>query len=143
MLSITKIPPGAMATENLTTSQMVVNRSASPYGAGWSIAGLQQIIFNASAVPVKVTNGQNAPELLASTGTNTWSGANYAISSCYYNSATFTYTRTYTDGTVVIFNSTGQETSVKDRNGNTTSYAYVPSGAAAGPCRRSPIRSGW
>ena len=131
-LSITKTKSGGMATENFTTTQMVVNRSASPYGDGWSIAGLQQIIFNASAVPVMVTDGQNAPELLTSTGTNTWAGASYDLSSFYYNSATFTYTRTYTDGTVVTFNSTGQETSVKDRNGNITSYAYVSSGTAAG-----------
>ena len=132
VLSITKNRPGAVATENLTTMQMVVNRSASPYGAGWSIAGLQQIIFNASAVPVMVTDGQNSPEQLGSTGTNTYAGAGYDLSSFYYNSATFTYTRTYTDGSVVTFNSTGQETSVADRNGNTTAYAYVTSGAAAG-----------
>ena len=42
------------------------------------------------------------------------------------------WTRTYPDGTVIQFNSSGQETSEADRNGNTTSYAYVTSGAAAG-----------
>ncbi len=132
VLSITKIRPGAMATENYTTSQMVLNRSTSPYGAGWSIAGLQQIIINGSGTPVMVTDGESVPEQLTSTGTNTYAGAAYDLSSFYYNSATYTYTRTYTDGTVVTFNSAGQETSVKDRNGNTTSFAYVSSGAAAG-----------
>jgi RHS repeat-associated protein len=43
-----------------------------------------------------------------------------------------TWTRTYPDGTVLQFNSAGRETSQTDRNGNTTSYAYVASGAAAG-----------
>ena len=43
-----------------------------------------------------------------------------------------TWTRTYPDGTVIQFNSSGQETSEADSNGNTTSYAYVTSGAAAG-----------
>ena len=43
-----------------------------------------------------------------------------------------TWTRTYPDGTVIQFNSSGQETSEADRNGNTTTYAYFTSGAAAG-----------
>ena len=42
------------------------------------------------------------------------------------------WTRTYPDGTVIQFNSSGQETSETDRNGNTFTYAYVTSGAAAG-----------
>ena len=43
-----------------------------------------------------------------------------------------TWTRTYPDGTVIQFNSSGQETSESDRNGNTFTYAYVTSGAATG-----------
>jgi RHS repeat-associated protein len=43
-----------------------------------------------------------------------------------------TWTRTYSDSTVLHFDSTGRETSSADRNGNTTSYAYVTSGPAAG-----------
>ena len=42
------------------------------------------------------------------------------------------WTRTYPDGTVIQFNSAGQETSETDRNGNAFDYAYVASGAAAG-----------
>ena len=42
------------------------------------------------------------------------------------------WTRTYPDGTVIQFNSSGQETSESDVNGNTFTYAYVTSGAAAG-----------
>ncbi len=42
------------------------------------------------------------------------------------------WTRTYPDGTVIQFNSSGQETSETDRNGNEFTYAYVASGAAAG-----------
>ena len=42
------------------------------------------------------------------------------------------WTRTYPDGTVIQFNSSGQEISQTDRNDNTTTYAYVASGAAAG-----------
>ena len=38
------------------------------------------------------------------------------------------WTRSYPDGTVVQFNAAGREVSEADRNDNTTSYAYVPSG---------------
>ena len=53
------------------------------------------------------------------------------------------WTRTYPDGTVIQFNSSGQETSETDRNGNTFTYAYVASGAAAGAWPRSPTPWGW
>jgi YD repeat-containing protein len=42
------------------------------------------------------------------------------------------WTRTYPDGTVIQFNSSGQETSITDVNGNEFTYTYVTSGAAAG-----------
>ena len=42
------------------------------------------------------------------------------------------WTRTYPDGTVIQFNSSGQETSETDVNGNEFSYTYVTSGAAMG-----------
>lgn len=39
-----------------------------------------------------------------------------------------TFVRRYKDGTEVHFNATGLETSVVDRNGNTTTYGYGPGG---------------
>jgi hypothetical protein len=51
-----------------------------------------------------------------------------------------TWTRTYTDGTVIQFNSSGQETSETDGNGNTTTTPSVPPRA---PSRRSPTPSAW
>ncbi|QEH32071.1 Putative deoxyribonuclease RhsC [Aquisphaera giovannonii] len=43
-----------------------------------------------------------------------------------------TWTRTYPDGTVIQFDSSGRETSITDRNGNAYTYGYVSAGAAAG-----------
>jgi RHS repeat-associated protein len=43
-----------------------------------------------------------------------------------------TWTRAYSDGMVLQFDSSGLETSATDRNGNTTTYTYVTSGPAAG-----------
>jgi len=42
------------------------------------------------------------------------------------------WTMTYPDDTVISFNSSGQETSETDRNGNTFSYGYITSGPATG-----------
>ncbi len=44
------------------------------------------------------------------------------------HNANGTWTRTYPNGAVLQFDSSGRETSEADRNGNTTSYTYVPSG---------------
>ena len=43
-----------------------------------------------------------------------------------------TWTRTYPDGTVIQFDTSGRETSETDRNVNTYQYAYLTSGPAAG-----------
>ncbi len=39
-----------------------------------------------------------------------------------------TWTRSYPDGTVYRFDAQGREVAMADRNGNTTSYGYVPAG---------------
>ncbi len=46
-----------------------------------------------------------------------------------------TWTRSYADGAVIRFDALGREVSEADRNGNTTTYAYVTSGPAAGALR--------
>jgi RHS repeat-associated protein len=43
-----------------------------------------------------------------------------------------TWTRSYPDGTTLRFDAAGRQVSEADRNGNTTTYAYVASGPAAG-----------
>ena len=79
-----------------------------------------------------ITDGSDAPEEFTSTDGVHYTGNATDVSTLIYSSSSHTYTRTYPDGSTVVFNSTGQETSIADRNGNTTSYAYVTSGAAAG-----------
>jgi len=59
--------------------------------------------------------------------TPTFQGPTSDPSTLIHN-ANGTWTRTYPDGTVIQFNASGQETSQADRNGNTTSFTYVPAG---------------
>jgi YD repeat-containing protein len=131
-LSITKnFSAGSPKNESYNGTLMVVNDASSPYGAGWSIAGLQQI-FGTAGSTLMITDGSNEPELFTTSNGTTYTGDAADLSSLVYSSSLHTYTRTYTDGTVVKFDSAGQETSIADQNGNTTNYTYVASGAAAG-----------
>jgi RHS repeat-associated protein len=63
--------------------------------------------------------------------TITYQGPTSDPSTLVHN-ANGTWTRTYADGTVIQFNSSGQETSEADRNGNTYHFGYVASGTATG-----------
>jgi YD repeat-containing protein len=131
-LTITKYGGTDAGPETYTSSQVVVNDASSPYGAGWTIGGLQQITVGTAGSTLVITDGYHIGEEFTSSNGTSYAGPAYDLSSLSYNSSSHIYTRTYTNGTVVTFNSSGQETSIADRNGNTTDYAYVTSGAAAG-----------
>ena len=132
-LTITKNSSIGSGTQNYNSSVVVVNDSSSPYGAGWTIAGLQHITGTTGGSTLcdhgRVQDGRG---IYSARSAAIIPAAAYDLSSLVYNSGTSTYTRTYPDGTVITFNSGGQETSIADRNGNTTHYTYVTSGGATG-----------
>lgn len=118
---------------------LVVNERNSPYGWGWSVAGLQkvhtQVLGGSSGIVV--TEGDGAIAFLpgsCSGGAGTtqcnytpppgWSG------DIEYDDgfSGFRYRRWYPDGTEVRYDGSGLMTSVSDRYGNTTTYAYDSSG---------------
>jgi YD repeat-containing protein len=132
-LTITKYYSGGTSSNHTYDgSLMVVNDSTSPYGAGWSVGGLQQITVGTAGSTLMITDGNEPPEEFTSSNGVNYTGDAADTSTLTYSSSAHTYTRTYTDGTVIVFNSSGQETSIADRNGNTYDYSYVASGAAAG-----------
>jgi RHS repeat-associated protein len=110
---------------------IIVNDKASEYGAGVEVVGVQRV-FTGQTGGVLVTDGTGSASFF--TGSCTPSSA------CTFTSPAGdfsvlttgggTYKRTYRDGTVVTFSSAGLETSVADRFGNTTSYAWVYNGDA-------------
>ena len=118
--------------QNYNNSFMLVNLSSSHYGSGWSIPGLQQIDSGTPGSTLMIADGTNAPEEFALTDGVHYTGAAIDTSTLTWNSSSNIYTRNYQDGSVVTFNSHGQEISSSDPNGNTTSFAYVTSGAADG-----------
>ena len=132
-LTITKYYSNASpSTAGHNGNLMVVNDSSSPYGAGWSVGGLQRMTVVSPGGVVMIVVGSGQPEEFTTGNGNTYTGDGVDTSSLLYSMSSGTYTRTYVDGTVVTFSGSGQETSVADRNGNTYSFSYVGGGPATG-----------
>ncbi len=112
---------GGISTGNV----IVVNRSNSAFGAGWAITDLQQL-HPQSAGGVLLTSGDGTA-LFFSGGPDNFTSPAREFSALAKN-PDGTYTRTYKDGTKVNFNAQGLQTSVIDRNVNTTSFGYDGSG---------------
>ncbi|MGB7951071.1 MAG: hypothetical protein WCH75_25610, partial [Candidatus Binatia bacterium] len=111
---------GGISTGNL----IVVNRASSPLGAGWAITDLQQL--HPSEGGVLLTSGDGTA-LFFSGGPNTFVAPARDFSTLVKN-ADDSYTRTFKDGTRVNFNALGLQTSIIDRNTNTTSFSYDTNG---------------
>jgi RHS repeat-associated protein len=101
---------------------LTLNERASPYGAGWSIAGLQRAGLSGSAA---ITDGDGS--IAAFYGGPAWGGD---FSTIVYRAApdTINYERRYPDSTKAFFRTDGRLSYVDDRYGNRTSYRYDGSG---------------
>jgi len=93
-------------------------------GAGWTVAGVSKIITEGtSGVLLDAGNGVG----LFFSG-NPGTGSNYTSPAGEFSTLTKTatgWTRTLTNDTEINYNSSGYQTTVVDRNGNTTTYAYT------------------
>lgn len=98
---------------------VLVDRRATPYGAGWMVSGVLQLV---SAGSDKLLVGPTGAAsiyrgfdgfYLSPPGDRSvlvWTGTDYELR--------------FRDGSRVVFDSSGNETSVVDRNGNTTTIGY-------------------
>jgi RHS repeat-associated protein len=107
---------------------IVVNDRASVYGAGVDIVGVQRLFTVAGQSPgVLVTDGSGSASFFAGSCT-TSSACSFTSPGGEFSTLTTVvgaYKRTYPDGTVVTFTSAGLDTSVVDRFGTRTRYAWV------------------
>jgi YD repeat-containing protein len=130
-LSTGRYPWQITVTANYGTPQQttysgsvdVVNDASSPFGAGWTLANVERlwpvtggvILEEPGGQSLWFANGQQAGTFVTPAGD---------FSTLSQNTGTGVYTRTLTNGTQITFNSTGLQTAVVDRIGNTTNFGY-------------------
>ncbi len=113
--------PDDVYANSFSGSVDLLNNNASPFGAGWTLSGLERVW------PV---SGGDIVEYPG--GTSFFQGNGLTIETVnspgeftsFTQNIGGTFTQTFPDGTLVNFNSSGYQTSVIDRNGNTTTYGY-------------------
>ena len=126
---------GTNVQKTISTSVMVLNEAGAPVAKGWTIAGVQRI-YSTIGSGYLITNGDASAVRFTGLGIK---GADY--SRVTYDAGSATYTRTYNDGSRVIFNSSGAETSAIDANGRVSTLSYDPNGRVqqiGDPYRKQP-----
>ncbi|MBI2359071.1 MAG: RHS repeat protein, partial [Deltaproteobacteria bacterium] len=104
---------------------IVLNRKNSPLGSGWAISDLQQLHVQGDGSALLTTGSGIA--LHFSGGPDNFVSPPGDFSTLSKNPDA-THTRALKDGTKINFNAQGLQTSVIDRNGNTTNYSYDGNG---------------
>ncbi len=110
-------------TSTYSGTATVLNQSASAFGDGWTLQGLEQVIPATGGVIL--TLGDNGETLWFSGSPGV--GSNYTTPAGDFLTLTKTstgYTRTLADGTQITYNSSGYENATIDLNGLHTTYSY-------------------
>lgn len=100
---------------------LIINSRSNVTGAGWDIAGLQQL-WNSSGDSVAITDGSGGIVFFERSGTTT-----FAASAGDFTTLTVSggvYTRTAPDGSWSRFNSSGRLTATGTRFNDSTTYLY-------------------
>jgi RHS repeat-associated protein len=110
-------------TTTYSGSADVLNYKSNAFGAGWNLTGLERIYSVSGGVILDLGDGQS---LWFANGSTAGSFVTPPgdFSTLTQNTTSLVYTRTMPDGTQINFNSSGYQTSVVDRNGNTNSYNW-------------------
>ena len=107
----------------------VLNWNSSPFGQGWNLDGLDQlVVYESGDVSLVKSDGTMTYFTSAGGGTFTSEDGPFKFMTLALVDVddVETYELTGTDGTMETFNSTsGQLTSVVDKDGNVTSYNYT------------------
>jgi RHS repeat-associated protein len=119
---------GTVTQTNTAIPILVLNEIASPFGAGWSLAGLQRLYFTSDSLTMVVTDGAGSITRFTSTCSHcvaTAAAADFSVISTILSSgAVLRFERRSRDGTIASFNTSGFLTSVSDRFANSTTFAY-------------------
>jgi len=113
----------------LTGNLIIVNRSQSQYGRGWSLIGVQQLYFNqpvgASNGSILLVGGDGSAKLYGPVGTNRWVAPLGAYrDTLYYNPSDTTYTDTLRHKVVITFDASGRHIRTATRVGQKTKFHW-------------------
>ena len=119
----------------------IVDRSASPFGAGWWLAGLEQLVVVAAGYTLMWVGGDGSTTVYRGGGGTFVADAFDRPDTITYNSGTAEYTRHGPADLDVKFNSSGYHISTTNRLGQVTRFTYVP-GTHRLDSLIVPVRSG-
>jgi len=114
---------GSATNQTFTGKQAIVNRSASDFGAGWWLDGLDRLVDSSAGALLVQGNGdtlwfeKSGSSYLHADGDTTYS--------TLVKTGGNTFTLTNKTGVISNFSTTGSLTSIVDTNSNTTSFAYA------------------
>jgi virginiamycin B lyase len=119
---VTAVISGFNVVRTMTgQSQIVVNGSSDPYGPGWSIAGVDQLVVDSSGGLIWVT-GTGGSRYFQASGSTYISPPNDLGSMVKNGNGSYTYTAQ--DQTQWDFNSSGLLTEILDPHGLMTTFTY-------------------
>ena len=114
----------SFVTRSDTEDLILINEIDSPYGSGWGIAGLTRLIENADG-SVLMVDGDGEEELF---GKPVSPGAAYISPpgefSTLLKQPNGRFQLRSPEQAIISFNSDNQQSSVRDRNGNETTFLY-------------------
>jgi len=128
---VTSYWSGSSLTATIPVRVPIVRETTSPYGAGWTIAGLQKITTQSDGVVL--TSGGGAIAFFAGCPNpgNPCTSPAGDFSTLTRRADGTGWDRRWPNGSTAAFNAVGQLASAADRFGNTTTFGYNGGGALA------------
>ncbi len=121
--------PGTAQDASVSGELLVVNRSASEFGAGWWPAGVEQIFPGQSGNRILWVGGDGSAAVY-NTAVTTWVRASGAYRDTLgFNAFTSLYTRVLRHGVSVVFDANGRHVQTIARSGATTTFTWTGSPA--------------
>nr|MBA3889250.1 hypothetical protein [Gemmatimonadaceae bacterium] len=121
----------------------IVNRSTSPFGAGWWPAGLEQLVARADDSRLRIGGDGSTALYWRVPGTNVWRASGYSGPDSLYQDGSGNIRRRLPGGAEVVFNGSGQHVQTVPTVGPATVYLYDGLGRLSEiqvPSGNTPVR---
>lgn len=116
---------GSSVTDPIAGEVVVVNRASSPFGSGWWLAGLEQLLALGDATFLWI-GGDGSTRRYVGAGANRWSAAAVDRPDTLSWNGTH-YVRLLPNGLRVVFNAAGEHVYTITRHADTTAFTYLSS----------------